>query len=73
MDFFLNSILFYFYNSNNNSSNNNYTIFVITKDSNKPYNKSNVSKIIIIKSHWLEKKTAFSFFQMLRGKLLLLY
>jgi len=49
-----------FYNSNNNSSNNNYTMFVITKDSNnKPYNKSNVSKIIIIKSHWLRSEDAF--------------
>lgn len=59
--FFFNSLFFYFYNSNNNSSNNNYTMFVITKDSNKPYNKSSVSKIIIIKSHWLEKKPPLIF------------
>lgn len=47
-------------------------MFVITKDSNNPYNKSNVSKIIIIKSHWLEKKPPF-FSKNVKEKLLLFH
>lgn len=46
-------------------------MIVITKYSNKPYNKSSVSKIIIIKSHWLEKKPPL-IFPSVKEKLLLL-
>lgn len=48
-------------------------MFVITKDSNnKPYNKSSVSKIIIIKSHWLEKKPPFNFSSKRLGKTIII-
>lgn len=48
-------------------------MIVITKYSNKPYNKSSVSKIIIIKSHWLEKKPPLIFPSVKEKLLLLLY
>lgn len=45
---------------------------LLLKCSNKPYNKSSVSKIIIRKSHWLEKKPPFNFSKCLRGKTIII-